>query len=292
MFDKAKLFINRALSDTRRGNFEENALWASLALELLGKAALSKINPLLIAEPTADDGKSMLIAAGILDEPSAFRSIAAKAVFSRCAKAFPPFSSQNAMKFAHDRNAYLHGASAFHARFPEEVWWSRFWPQAVLLLSAQDRSIEDFVGHSMTDRIDGYLAKNSVFVKDLVKARVERARQRLQLVERNAISARVAAEIKVGASTYLAADYETSIDCPVCASPDAKVGGWAVENREVVVDGGDYSVWLTIGSEVFGCGRCGLALDDYEQITESDVPDSFDVLDEDPDFGGEEYGND
>jgi hypothetical protein len=48
---KAITFINRALDDT--DDFEERAFWAACSLELLGKAALTKVNPALIADITA-----------------------------------------------------------------------------------------------------------------------------------------------------------------------------------------------------------------------------------------------
>lgn len=291
LFDKAKLFINRAMAPTRCGNFEENALWASLAIELLGKAALAKINPLLIAEPVTDDGKSMLIAAGINGDQSGFRSIPVKAVFARCAKAFPPFSDRHAMQFAHDRNAYLHSASGFNARFPEDVWWSRFWSQATLLLSAQDKKIEDLVGSSQVKKVEGYLAKNKVFIKELVQSLMERAGQRIQLIENNAVSARVAAEIQAGSKLLWGSEYETNTGCPVCANPNATLGGNAEEDSDVVYDEDGPTVWLTIGSDLFFCDRCGLQLDNYQYIAETSIPTSFDVIDENPEPVGEEYQN-
>ncbi len=93
---KAKLFINRSFSASDAGNFDEAGLWASFALELLGKGALAKVNPLLIADPS-DDGKSLLIAAGVSKDFKGFKSIQAKAVFSRCARAFPPFNADEAL---------------------------------------------------------------------------------------------------------------------------------------------------------------------------------------------------
>ena len=44
LFIKAKLFLNHAMDDDSR-QFDEQALWASLALELLAKAALAKVSP-------------------------------------------------------------------------------------------------------------------------------------------------------------------------------------------------------------------------------------------------------
>lgn len=82
---KAKLFINRAMDDDEARSFEEQALWASLALELLAKAALARVSPLLIAEPN-EEGSNLLIASGLLEGDARFTSLRAKTLFSRCHK--------------------------------------------------------------------------------------------------------------------------------------------------------------------------------------------------------------
>ena len=65
LFIKAKLFLNHAMDDDSR-QFDEQALWASLALELLAKAALAKVSPVLIAVPT-EEGNSLLVASGLVE---------------------------------------------------------------------------------------------------------------------------------------------------------------------------------------------------------------------------------
>ena len=72
---KARLFINRAMDDSTE--FEEAAFWACCALELLGKSALSRVSPLLIALPT-DDGNSLLIASGAVEDADSFVTVQAK----------------------------------------------------------------------------------------------------------------------------------------------------------------------------------------------------------------------
>ena len=65
LWSKAKVFLNRAMDPGAERSFDEQALWASAALELLGKAALARVSPLLIAEPT-EDGTNILIATGLI----------------------------------------------------------------------------------------------------------------------------------------------------------------------------------------------------------------------------------
>jgi hypothetical protein len=57
------MFLNRAMDEQEARSFDERALWATLALELLAKAALARTSPVLIAEPT-EEGTNLLIADG------------------------------------------------------------------------------------------------------------------------------------------------------------------------------------------------------------------------------------
>ena len=199
LWAKAVLFINRAFTalDEERP-FEESALWAAFSLELLAKSALAKVNPVLIADPT-DDGKSALIAAGLSRESGGFKSVQAKTVFSRCARAFPPFSSREANTIALNRNEYLHSAAPSFAALPKAVWWQRFWVQVALLLSAQDRTLEEFVGSERMQDIEAQLEADRENRKRRVEALIGRARQRLELRSHSDVSARLVSEFRTGA---------------------------------------------------------------------------------------------
>jgi len=60
--------------------FDEQALWASAALELLGKAALARVSPLLIAAPN-EEGLNILIATGLIEGNAKFVSVSASTIF-------------------------------------------------------------------------------------------------------------------------------------------------------------------------------------------------------------------
>ncbi len=140
---KARLFINRAMDSDENRNFDEQVLWASLALELLAKAALARVSPLLIALPN-EEGTNLLIASGLVEGEATFHSAPAKTIFTRCAKAFRPFSLREATAIAAGRNDYLHGGTATVTALPPAAWWPRFWAQVDILLTAQDKGVDDF----------------------------------------------------------------------------------------------------------------------------------------------------
>ena len=118
-------------------SFDEQALWASAALEMLGKAALAHVSPLLSAEPT-EEGTNILIATGLIQGDAQFTSVSASTVFKRCQRAFRLFSAPDAKKFADARHEYLHGPGIAFMSLPPEAWWPRYWALAVILITAQD----------------------------------------------------------------------------------------------------------------------------------------------------------
>ena len=121
---KAKLFINRAMDDDFR-SFDEQALWAALALELLAKAALARVSPLLVAEPN-EEGTNLLIATGLIAGEARFTSVRAKTLFARCHKAFKPFDQTETINIINGRNEYLHSSGTGFIAIPPNQWWARF----------------------------------------------------------------------------------------------------------------------------------------------------------------------
>jgi hypothetical protein len=293
---KAKLFINRAMDDDECRTFDEQCLWASLALELLAKAALARISPLLIAEPT-EDGTNLLIATGLMEGDARFTSVRAKTLFTRCQRAFKPFSSTEAMAIINGRNEYLHSSGVGFTTIPPQAWWPRFWAQAAILVSALDRDMDGLVGHSRETVVEDHLAQNTKNVEHQTEALIERAKQRLSQHRGGTLSARVAAEWKPGMDLKAGLSHGTFATCPACQSAGYLEGGDVIDTEvrweEINKDEAAAFVIHTIGSDYFSCGTCQLVLDRYELIEQAGLPTDFDVEGSFEDVYDEsEYGND
>jgi hypothetical protein len=189
---KAKLFLSFATEDER--SFDERALWASLALELLAKAALTRVNPTLIAHPS-DDGVNMLIASGVLPGDARFTSLPPKSLYSRCARAFKPFSDTQGNKITQARNDYLRGGTPGFTSIPEAAWWPRFWSQAAILVNAMDKQIGDLVGSANGLAVERHLEQNTKNIEHRTEMLIERAKQRILLRDSGNMSAKVEAEL-------------------------------------------------------------------------------------------------
>lgn len=275
LWNKAQLFINRMAEPSGSRTEEERMLWASLALELLAKAALSKLNPVLIADPM-DDGKSVLLAAGIGADLSNFKTIPAKAAFSRCGRAFPPFSATEATLLAATRNEDLHSANVPFGQVHASSWWERFWAQAIILITAQDRELTDLLSPEDASVVEGHLARNRDNMDRRAQALIERARQRSHLVEQGRLSERVAARMR-GHVSFMH-DYSALETCPACEAR-GWIGGDAVLETELLSDpeSGLGPEILTVGADTFTCDACGLVLENQDLVLAAGLPESFDV---------------
>ena len=299
---KAKLFINRAMDEDFR-SFDEQALWAALALELLAKAALARVSPLLVAEPT-EDGANLLIASGLISGNARFTSVRAKTLFARCHKAFKPFDQAEATKIINGRNEYLHSSGTGFMAIPPKAWWPRYWAQAATLITALDEAIVDFVGGDRERIVTDHLEQNAKNIEQRTEALIERAKQRLQQQREGTLPARVAAEWRAGVDRTAGLTYNEATDCPTCDS-DGLLEGDDVDNADMDYQDYNYglndletdslgiSVTVTVNADYFSCSTCGLVLESYELLNQAGLPTTFETegdtgeLFQEPDYGND-----
>lgn len=261
LWAKAKNFINRSFDARDADDFATAAMWAACALELLGKAALSYRNPCLIADPS-DDGKSLLIAAGLSSDYPKAKSIPAKAVFARCKAAFQPFNADEADRIAKARNEELHsGLLPFDSVLNQNVWWERFWAQAIILIEAQDEDIDSFVGAGRSSIAQKHLDSNVDHVKQHTARRIAEAVQRWAVAQ-TSMDAASSLETYLRRLPTVLAEYSSSVTCPACEQSGLLLGE-DVASSEVEVDHGTGDAWeiVAVYPDAFRCGHCGLALD-------------------------------
>ncbi|ESY62403.1 MULTISPECIES: hypothetical protein [Mesorhizobium] len=119
---KSKVYISRALTRKAAGELDEYQLWPSLALELLGKAALARKHPSLVVDPT--HWQSMFVAAGI-NVTTDVKTISAKTLFERLAHLVPRFDKtiqKFCQEIAERRNTELHSADLPFRTMRLDAW--------------------------------------------------------------------------------------------------------------------------------------------------------------------------
>ena len=107
LFCKSQVYVERAFSADRNSSLFP--FWASLALELIGRATLSKIHPALISDPR--DGHNLLYAFGYATKKEHPKTIGAKTIFLRLNIILPEFTDEDekfCQSFINMRNEELH----------------------------------------------------------------------------------------------------------------------------------------------------------------------------------------
>ena len=292
LWTKARLFIHRAMDHDRE--FEEQAFWSAAAFELLGKAALARVSPILIANPNPD-GHSLLVASGLLGPDDKFFTIPAQALWSRCKRAFKPFNEKEARHISAVRNDYLHAGSVGLEGTPD-IWWPRFWSQAAILVSHLDRELEDLVGRSRVGIIEQHLLVNRANLQRRLEAMIDRAQTRYALHQSGSLS--TALERAWEAFTPSILSYSTSADCPACEDSGTLSGDEIIDTRTDRTytrwnddEYEDQTVWHQIGSSVFSCEHCHFELWDLELIEAAGLDTGFEVEGDAGAYYEPEYNN-
>jgi hypothetical protein len=254
------------------------------------------VSPLLIAEPT-EEGVNILIATGLIEGTAKFTSVSASTIFKRCQRAFRPFGAADALKFADARNEYLHGPTIGFMTLPPEAWWPRYWALAAILVTAQDREIEELVGPDRVSVVEAHLEQNAKNVEHRTESLIARAAQRLAQYRAGTLPAKIQMEWQSNPDLTGGLSYSQAETCPACGSTGTLEGDDSSDMSYNYEPGDDdydpVSVWatITVPADYFSCPTCHLVLDRYELIEQADLPTTFEVIDDDPPEEPD-YGND
>jgi len=307
LYAKSQVYIRRGLRAQAEKETEEYQLWASLALELLGKAALAKVHPALVADPV--HFQSLFAACGRQVSPD-IKTISAKTLFERLSHLDRAFDSRH-QKFCEQmairRNAELHsGESPFSGMSPA-AWEREFWGAAEAVLGIQDETLETWLGAEDSKAPARILAQASDALDWAVKHRVFRCKEDFEKKYQDPTKR----EALVEGSTKLrwndfTWDADSRSKCPACSS-SGFLGG-TLWNEEVVgmeagenwtdANGKDYCeppveiVEKTYSVEVFECPVCTLKLYGTKEIAAAGFPDEFTEHEERELEFHQEYGND
>ncbi len=148
LFVKAQRYVENMLAtDSDRWEY---ALWSSLSLEFLARAALANVNPALLAD-NKDGWASLFHALGFKPTEPKFtpKSIAVSEVFRRLAAILPEFSKENSdfgILHTGRRNSELHSGEAAFEGINASKWLPDYYHASEILLRSMGMSLPDLIG--------------------------------------------------------------------------------------------------------------------------------------------------
>lgn len=275
---KSKVYIGRALARKAAGDLDEYQLWASLALELLGKAALARKHPSLVVDPT--HWQSMFVAAGI-NVTTDVKTITAKTLFERLMHLVPRFD-KTLQKFCQDiaerRNAELHSADLPFRAMRLDAWEARYWHAGDTILHQMGSSLEQWLGAADAKAPRQLLDEAANALVAAVKLRVEAARVQFDGLKK-AERERLTAEAELREPQHQAGVFKNRYDeiwmksCPACKCRAFMAGEQIGEDISEERD--EHAIWEIVDREFVGeefrCPTCDLTLMGNDEIDASGI---------------------
>jgi hypothetical protein len=307
LYAKSQVYIRRGFRAQAAGDTEEYQLWASLALELLGKAALSKVHPALIADP--QHSQSLFAACGRQISPD-LKTITAKTLFERLSHIEKSFDSRHQRfceQMALRRNAELHSGESPFSGMVAEAWEREFWGATEVVLGMQDETLETWLGVEDSKAPTKILQQAEEALQWAVKHRISRCKEDFDAKYKDPKRRQnVVDESKKLFWNDYSWDNGDRTTCPACSS-SGFLGGtlWNEEVVDTKPGGGEYgpdgeayfeppseTVEKTFTVEAFECPVCALHLFGTNEIRAAELPEEFSENETRERKFEQDYGND
>lgn len=284
LYAKSQVYIKRGFRALDVGDREEYQLWASLALELLGKAALASVHPALVADP--NHFQSLFAACGRVISADT-KTITAKTLFARLSHLEKTFDNRHQTfceQISLRRNAELHsGESPFPGMAPD-AWEREFWSAAECILKMQGETLESWLGAEKAKAPKEVIAQAEIARQWEVKDRISRHRDDFESRfkdPKNREKAREKAKIlgwrDIEKLFKKVPEGELYEECPACGC-NAPISGdvWDEETIESEEEWWGEKVRVHYISQEFHCPTCFLSLGDSDEILAAGLPSEFD----------------
>lgn len=268
LWHKSKLFMDHAFEHDHKSS--EFAFFASLSIECLGRSALTKIHPVLNADPR--DDSNILYACGFpFAKP---KSLPAHSVFIRLEKLVDGFQNNHRELcdfLALQRNAHIHTADLPYENLATEKWLARFYDTINVIHTHLGIKLSDFIGK-----------EGEVIALELIKT--------LNAEVLSAVKSKISAHSKVFLSksgeeqeslvklaesaSIFSNSYQEVCPCPACSSKSIIVGKTYRELPEQYSDG-ELFMDVEYIAQSFFCKACGLTFSSIEELANAGLPTHF-----------------
>lgn len=283
LYNKAKLFARRAHEEAVASALF--GFWMSLSLELLARAAIASIHPVLLADPQQQD--NIHYAFGIIPKNPP-KSIQAKTLFARCSVFIIGFTdkmSGHCLIMADRRNSELHtGAAAFEG-IDNSKWLPQTYEVVEVLLTHLKRDFLDFLGEHGAAAVATLKDRRDTIKKE-VQEKIAAARKAFEQQNVGEKSVRVAASLVAVDGLVKASRLRRKVECPACTNT-AVMSGEAVGRSPARIDeeNGTIKREVRVLPNQLTCPVCNLSLNSFQELNEAGLGNLYTLGEEEDPIG-------
>lgn len=254
-------------------------LWSALSLELLSRAALANISPVLLADYSSKDLSWMNLMYALQKEITAKKftpkSVSITEVFKRLQTLISPsFTSEDlsfCIKHIEYRNAELHAGEAVFVDYKPSEWLPKFYKVSKILLESMGKSLDDFVSDSKTalkllDSLDDAIKKA---VDDNIKAHATVWSNKNKTEQEGCFSQ---------ATLWATKQSGHRVKCPSCDSP-ALLYGESFGAVKTEIEDDKIIQKQTMLPSKFECIACGLKILGFSKLSSCELGEAFSETD-------------
>lgn len=269
LFAKSQLYIGQMESSS--ADMWQYGLWSSLCLELLTRAALSNISPILLAD--TKNWRNIMHALG--KEPTSKKfypiSIPTNEVLARLKELLPEFTNEIAgfcSQHMNRRNSELHsGEMVFHSLGTSE-WLPKYFLACKVLLESMGKDLSDFLGDhelalSMIESLEDAVAKA---VQQDIKAHAKVWSNKEEAEKEKLI---------LQATAWATRHSGHRVECPACGSPALLTGSSSGPVTTTITEDDEVVQRQTMLPSTFECVACGLKISGYSKLSACNLGDVF-----------------
>lgn len=268
LWKKAKLFIDQAGEHDHAS--PEFAFFASLSVECLGRSALTKIHPVLNADPR--DDSNILYACGYpFAKP---RSLPAHSVFLRLEKIIDAFQSQHRELcefLALQRNAHVHTADLPYEGLATNKWLARFYDTVGVLHAHLGKPLGQFLGKERAEMAAELVKTLNASVSSAVKTKI--AAHNKVFTSRENDEQQILLYVAASTLAFPSSNQEVCT-CPSCSGTAALTGKRYKELPEQYIEG-ELIMDVEYLATAFMCKSCGLSFSTIEEVFHAGLPTHF-----------------
>ena len=272
LWAKSQLYVQRALDADRDSSLYP--FWMSLALEFIARAALSKISPVLNADPR--DETNIYFGLGI-ESTGSPKTIPIHAVYSRCMRLVPGFESSHRVFcdfLGFQRNAELHTGSLPFENLKLQDWLKDYYAVAEVLCQHLGRDLDDLFGNDEAEAARELLKASEEGLETSVKSTISAHKK---VFEEKEDKERLELRNEALVRCHISDELSEAADCPACESPNMVRGKEIGRSRPYYVEG-DLLEDITIQSQSYSCRACGLNLPTLAHVQWSGIAPRFNVV--------------
>ena len=271
---KGRLYISRAqTADPDEGLY---AFWMSLAMEFVARAALSKVSPVLNADPQRVENIYFALGLGEVGSP---KTVPLHAVYTRCVRVVEGFEDHN-RKFCDflgvQRNEELHTGSLVFEDLKLQGWLQKYYEVLDILCRHLEHDLDDILGPEEGEAAREILKASTKGLETSVKQLIADHRrafdgkpeeERQQLV----------GQASFRSMAYTQTELSNVVGCPACSSRGL-ITGRPIRRSKPYYEEDRLLEDVTCLSESFSCFACELSLQSASQLQWSAIEPQFTVV--------------